>query len=57
MSMHETTENIKKEHSWKYTFIELFKPLVVKFLKYSTNEIFSSKKFFEKLQNGAAQSK
>ena len=28
---------------WKYTYID------------STNEVFSSKKFFEKLQNGAAQ--
>ena len=26
----------------------------MKFLKYSTNEVFSSKKFFEKLQKGAA---
>ena len=36
-------------------FIEFFKPLVVKFLKYGANEVLSSKKFFEKLQNGADQ--
>ena len=39
----------------KSKFIELFKSLVVKFSKYCTNEVVSSKKIFEKLQNGAAQ--
>ena len=29
--------------------IELFKPLVMKLWKYIANEVFSSKKFFEKL--------